>query len=136
MKNIIFLGLSLLAVQSLAFTSITLQKEVTLEKSTRSRGMYGLESASKGNDYCHVGLFSKKNQEELVVPAGTVFTVTEIIQNDCGMDWGRQCRLDLAALTDDQEIKLSLTCKDRGAFSNELSVGKVNSISKGLIIAE
>lgn len=137
MKILIGLAVLFFSLESFAFSSISLQKEVTLVHNDFLTSVPLYAQTSQGNnDYCILSFSSMRSDEILVVPAGTKFEVKELIQNSCGYDWGRQCRLDLEAINSELEVRLSLTCKDKGMFAHELSLKKVSKILKDLALVE
>lgn len=136
MKKIIFLSLSVLSLNSFAFSTVTLKQDVTLTKSSISNTLFGTAVAGKGNDYCSITLSSNLNEDKIVVKSGTVFEVSSVDQNDCGYDWGKVCRLDLSTRNSANDLDLHVVCKDKGLFANKLTLEKVNKISKGLIVVK
>jgi hypothetical protein len=133
MKKILFLAMAIASFQSFAFTSITMKSEAKLTQSKFTNSLYFSVSDGKGSDYCTVTLASDENIDSLIIPAGTIFEVTNVDQNACGNDWGRVCRLDVSAVNHDTNVNLSLTCKNKGIFAKELTESKVNKIFKNKI---
>jgi hypothetical protein len=136
MKKIILLSLSVLSLNSFAFSTVTLKQDVTLTRSSISDSLFGTASAYTGNDYCSVTLESNLNEDKIVVKSGTVFEVSSVDQNDCGNDWGRVCRLDLTTRNSENDLDMHVICKNKGLFANKLTIEKVNKTSKGLIVVK
>lgn len=128
MKMFLIMSLAVLSLEVSAFTTITIKTEAKLVANKDTNTLEVSLDQFKGNDYCYVSLRSTENTEALTLPAGTVFAVTEVTQNACGNDWGRQCRLDLSAYNQEKGVGLSMVCKNRGMFASKLSVSKVNKI--------
>jgi hypothetical protein len=136
MKKFIFLSLSMISLNSFAFSTVTLKQDVTLTKSSISSNLFASATAYTGNDYCNVTLSSNLNEDKIVVKSGTVFEVSSVDQNACGNDWGRVCRLDLITRNSANDLDMHVICKDKGLFASKLTVEKVNKISKGLIVVK
>ena len=132
MKKLMTTFLLLASFESFAFSTVQVRTELKLVRSEFSKKLRATLNGGS-NDYCEVRLSSDENVESLVVPKGSVFEVTEVIQNRCAQDWGRQCRLDLSARSQDLNVNLSLVCKSRGIFARELTSGKVNKVMKNQI---
>lgn len=133
MKTFLILGMILTSLPSFAFTSVTLKSEAKLVKSGTNNSLRFSATDGKGSDYCTISLTSSDNADLLIIPAGTVFEVTSVLQNNCVRDWGRQCRLDLEAFNQEKGVSLYLMCKDKGVFADKLSESKVNKIAKNKI---
>lgn len=134
MKNAILLALSLISGNLFAFDSITTQADLMLKYNQERRLLIAELHGSTTNDYCVLSIKSQDNIPQLLVKKGSVFKVSNTIQNRCGRDWGKQCRLDLEAENVELGLDLDLMCKDRGVFAQELTPSKVNKLLKGQVI--
>lgn len=132
MKKLILLSLSLLSLQSFAFTSIKIKSDATLNYSFTSEELDFSINANKreGSDYCSVSLTTKEELENIKIPAGTVFELTSIDENEC--DSGRQCSLGLTAYNLDKNVKLSLFCRSIGPSATKITSTKINKILKNV----
>lgn len=135
MKSLFLSTLLLGSLNLHAFSTITLKHDVELKADEHNTSRFVVNS-SKGSDYCYLVVSSKATDELIVVPSGTEFLVTEIFQNRCVRDWGRQCRLDLTAENSEHDLKLEIMCKDRGMVTAPLTEEKVERILKNYINVE
>ncbi|MBS1970089.1 MAG: hypothetical protein JSU04_07260 [Bdellovibrionales bacterium] len=132
MKKILFFAITLLTLNSFAFTSITLQKDIELlpakfpVKGAEKDLVY---KASNGvfNTDCAFQVTDKNNPSpSRIVSAGTRFEVTSVYRNNCGQDWGKQCKLGVSAESSDGNLAVDLHCSHTGVFASKFSPEKVN----------
>lgn len=129
MKKVLFLAATLMSLNSFAFTTVTMKTDAQLERTQLMPYLY--YSASDGGRLkgCAIRLKAPQSSEQsLLVRAGTVFHVTSVYRDNCGRDWGKQCKLGVSARSSNGDVSMDLTCTHEGMFANRFTPEKVNHI--------
>lgn len=142
MKKVLFLAVTLLSLNSFAFTTITLKTDIQLLPpqfpfSGHEKDLVYTNSKGVLNTDCRIDIVDKNNPSpSLWVSAGTRFEVTSVYRDNCGRDWGKQCKLGVSALSADGKLEASLRCSHTGFLASRFSPEKVNRYMEKFIHVE
>lgn len=142
MKKTLFFAATLLSLNSFAFTAITLQTEIELRPpqfpfSGHEKDLVFTNSNGVLNTDCSIKVIDKNNPSpSRWVSAGTRFEVTSVYRNNCGRDWGKQCKLGVSAQSSDGHLEADLRCSHTGFLASKFSPEKVNRYLHKIIHVE
>src|SRR5437868_1947658 len=132
MKKVLFLAVTLLSLNSFAFTTITLKADIQLLPpqfpfSGHEKDLVFANSNGVLNTDCSIKVIDKNNPSpSRWVSTGTRFEITSVYRNNCGRDWGKQCKLGVSAQSSDGNLEAELRCSHTGFLASKFSPEKVN----------
>lgn len=142
MKKVLFFAVTLLSLNSFAFTSINLQTDIELLPvqfpfKGNENDLFYKTSHGVLNTDCSIEVTDKNNPSpSRWVSAGTRFEVTSVYRNNCGRDWGKQCKLGVSAQSSDGNLFADLRCSHTGFLASKFSPEKVNRFLRKTIHVE
>lgn len=137
MKKVLLAAITMMSLNSFAFTAITLNNDARLEETQFSH--YPFYSVGAGNRKAHCDIYlsaPKSTQQAIDVRAGTTFQVTSLVADTCNNGWQKKCSLIVDAYDSKTQTELRLDCYHYGMLATRLNAEKANHLLSGIAHVE
>lgn len=134
MKSFAFISALIFAANAYSFSNVTLNRDIALKTSSDRPGIathWSIEG--NGSKYCYVKLETTA-VERNIVKEGTILEIYQVLDDHCEFDLsGRSCAVSFLAENRELELKLGVTCIEKGMLASPITAKKATRFTKGFL---